>query len=106
MRFVFILSCAFIVGCDSAGAGGPPEDPAVARGRQVYLGTCIACHNINPAQPGGVGPEVKGSSRALLEAKLMRGEYPPGYKAKRETKLMPPQPQLAASIDDLAAFLK
>jgi mono/diheme cytochrome c family protein len=105
-RAFFLLPCAFLIACDSAGGSATPEDPAVTRGRQVYLGTCIACHNMNPAMPGGVGPEVKGSSRVLLEAKLLRGEYPAGYKAKRETRLMPPQPQLEASVDDLAAFLK
>lgn len=70
------------------------------------MGTCIACHNIDPTKDGAVGPAVKGSSRALIESKLLRGEYPAGYKPKRETKLMPPQPGLAPSIDDLAAYLK
>jgi mono/diheme cytochrome c family protein len=105
-RLIFLLPCAFLFACDSARGGGMPEDPAVKRGRQVYVGTCIACHNMNPAMPGGVGPEIKGSPRVLLEAKLLRGEYPAGYKPKRETRLMPPQPQLEASIADLAAFLK
>jgi len=81
------------------------EDPAVTRGKQAYMGTCIACHNMNPALDGSVGPAIQGASKEVLEAKIMRGEYPAGYKAKRETKIMPPQPQLAANIDDLAAFL-
>ena len=102
MRFIFCtaLALAFATGC-------PPknEDPAVARGRQAYMGTCIACHNLNPAIDGAIGPAVTGSSKALLESKVIKGEYPAGYKAKRETKMMPPQPAMAASIDDLAAFL-
>jgi hypothetical protein len=42
----------------------------------------------------------------LLEAKLVRGAYPPGHTPKRPTKIMPPQPGLAPDIPDLAAFLK
>jgi mono/diheme cytochrome c family protein len=88
-------------------AACPPknEDPAVARGRQAYLGTCIACHNMNPALDGAIGPAIAGSSRELIEARVLRAEYPPGYKPKRETKAMPAQPQMAAQIDDLTAFL-
>jgi mono/diheme cytochrome c family protein len=84
----------------------PETDPAVTRGRQAYMGTCIACHNIDPKLDGAVGPAIKGSSRELIESKLLRGDYPAGYKPKRTTKVMPPQPALAQSIDDLAAFLK
>jgi len=87
------------------GACAKDEGPA-ARGKQVYLAQCIACHNSDPSKQGPLGPAIKGSSLELLEAKVLRGEYPPGYKPKRETKLMPPQPQLAQHVKDLAAFLK
>ena len=80
--------------------------PEAQRGRTVYNSQCTACHNFDPAQPGPVGPEIKGSSRELLKAKVLRGSYPPGYKPKRSTAVMPPQPQLAGDIDALAAFLK
>jgi mono/diheme cytochrome c family protein len=83
-----------------------PEDPAVARGKAAYMGTCIACHNMNPALDGAVGPAIKGASRELLEAKVLNGEYPSGYTPKRTTKVMPPQPAMKSSIDDLYAFLK
>ena len=53
-----------------------------------------------------MGPEVKGSSRELLEAKVLRVTYPPGYKPKRPTSVMPPQPQIAGDIPALAAYLK
>lgn len=86
----------------------PPreEDPAVARGRLAYFGNCIACHNMNPALDGAIGPALAGSSRALLEAKVLKGQYPAGYQPKRATSVMPPQPAMAASIEDLAAFLR
>ena len=89
-----------------AGCGGSSGNPVADRGKQVYLSQCISCHAVDPAQAGGVGPAVKGSSRELLEAKLLRGAYPPGYKPKRPTQVMPPQPQLANDIDALAAHLK
>jgi hypothetical protein len=31
--------------------------------------------------------------------------YPPGYKPKRDTRMMTPFPQLEGDIDDLAAYL-
>jgi len=81
-------------------------DPAAERGRQVYLGQCTACHASDPAQRGPLGPPVKGSSRGLLEVRLLRGTYPPGYTPKQNTSIMQPMPQLAGSIDDLAAYLR
>lgn len=96
-----------LLGLAMLAAGCPPRDepPAVTRGRQAYLGTCIACHNMNPALDGAIGPAVRGSSKELLEAKVLRGTYPPGYRAKRETTAMPPQPQMASTLDDIHAFL-
>jgi mono/diheme cytochrome c family protein len=95
------LAAALLGGC--ADSGG---DALVTGGRQVYLAQCIQCHNANPAIPGPVGPAVKGASRELLEAKIVRGEYPPGYRPQRPTKVMPPQPTLAPDIPALAAYLK
>ena len=84
-----------------AGDGSP-----AGRGRQVYLAQCTACHNSDPSKNGPLGPAVKGSSRELLEARVLRGVYPPGYKPKRGTAIMQPMPQLASALDDLAAFLQ
>jgi hypothetical protein len=53
-----------------------------------------------------VGPPVKGASQALLEAKVLRGSYPPGYQPKRPTAVMQPMPAVAPSLSDLAAFLR
>ena len=53
-----------------------------------------------------MGPAVKGSSRELLEAKIAKGGYPPGYKPKRPTAVMPPQPAIVPDLDALAAYLK
>jgi mono/diheme cytochrome c family protein len=81
--------------------------PEAEHGRRVYMSQCTVCHAADPSQPGPVGPEIRGSSRELLEAKVLRGAYPAGYKPKRSTAVMPPQDQVAAGdIPALAAFLK
>jgi mono/diheme cytochrome c family protein len=85
---------------------GPALSPEAERGRQVYLAQCAACHATDPAQVGALGPPVQGASRALLEAKILRGDYPPGYTPKRPSRLMQPLPHLAGSLEDLAAYLR
>jgi mono/diheme cytochrome c family protein len=102
MRFRVLL----VVAAVTAGCSQTPSDPLVERGRQVYLGQCTQCHAVDPSQAGPVGPPVKGSSRELLEAKALKGAYPPGYTPKRPTSVMPPQPALAPEIPALAAYLK
>ncbi len=93
-------------GCGPGAEGGNAASGTPAeRGRRVYQVNCTACHNPDPAIDGSVGPDIKGSSRELVEARLLRAEYPPGYTPKRSSKLMPAQPYLAKDIDDLAAFL-
>lgn len=89
-----------------AACGREQLSPEAERGRQVYVSQCTACHAFDPSQPGPVGPELKGASRELLEAKVLRGAYPPGYKPKRSTSVMPPQPQVAADLPAVAAYLR
>jgi mono/diheme cytochrome c family protein len=62
-----LLALGFAAGCSQ----GEKLSPEAERGRQVYQAQCIACHNTNPAQPGALGPQVKGSSEALLRAKVL-----------------------------------
>lgn len=69
------------------------------------MANCIACHSPDPSRDGPLGPALKGSPRELVEARVLRVEYPKGYTPKRPTKLMTPLPHLAPSIPDLAAFL-
>ena len=87
-------------------AAVPPSRGSADKGKQVWLGQCVACHNPDPTKDGPLGPAVKGASPALLEARVVHGEYPPGYKPKRPTKVMPPRPDLAPSVPDLAAYLQ
>jgi mono/diheme cytochrome c family protein len=83
-----------------------PADPLAERGRSVYVQQCIACHNVDPAQNGALGPAIQGSSRELLEARVLHAAYPPGYTPKRTTTTMVALPQLADDIDALAAYLQ
>lgn len=77
----------------------------VARGKAVYMANCIACHSTDPKSAGALGPDVAGSSRELLEARILRAEYPAGYTPKRSTKVMVAIPTLKDEIDALFAFL-
>lgn len=102
-----LLAGALLTGCgrEEVPAGTPGGgDPT--KGRQVWLAQCVACHNTDPSKDGPVGPAVKGASLELLEARVLRGQYPPGYMPKRDTKAMPPRPDLAPRLADLAAYLR
>ena len=100
-----IYAVMLIVAAISSGCSRGEPVAAVEHGRRVYMANCIVCHNPDPTKPGANGPEVAGASRALLEARVIHGTYPPGYTPKRDTKAMVALPHLASSIDDLAAFL-
>lgn len=98
---------AGLIALGAAACSGPPAlSPAAERGRQVYLAQCLTCHGLDPGQPGPVGPAIRGSSRELLEAKVVHGTYPPGYAPKRPTRVMPPLPTLARDIAALAEYLR
>lgn len=99
-----VLAAIALAGCSDSGSAR--LTPEAERGRQVYLAQCTACHASDPAQNGPLGPPVRGSSRELLEARILRGSYPPGYAPKRPSAVMQPMPNVASSIPDLAAFLR
>ena len=101
---LFAIACAMQVwtACNKRDANA---DPKVLAGRGVYLANCIACHNMNPERDGSLGPAIKGSSLELLQARVLRGEYPPGYAPKRATKMMVKLPLMEADVEKLHAFL-
>lgn len=76
------------------------------RGRAIYIANCVACHNNDPSKDGPIGPAIKGSPPELLESRVLRTEYPPGYKPKRNTKVMPTFPFLKNEIPYLVAYLQ
>jgi mono/diheme cytochrome c family protein len=85
---------------------GGAQDPDWQRGRAVYAANCIACHNNDPAKDGPIGPAIKGSSKELLETRVLTTSYPPGYKPKRVTRVMPQFPFLKDEIPYLTAYLR
>jgi mono/diheme cytochrome c family protein len=103
-RLVVLATVALglTVGCSKEDTLGPEAE----RGRRVYQAQCIACHSPDPAQAGPLGPALRGSTEDLLRAKVVHGNYPPGYTPKRPTKVMQPLPQLANDIPALAAYLR
>ena len=80
------------------------ETPAEL-GRRAYVANCTACHHLDPTKDGTIGPAVAGSPLALVEARVLRAEYPPGYTPKRDTQAMAPLPHLEKELPALAAYL-
>ena len=78
----------------------------VERGRLIYMTNCVVCHNRDPNLPGSEGPALAGSSRELVEARVLHLAYPHGYTPKRSTHLMRAIPTLAPEVGNLAAFLQ
>ena len=78
-------------------------DPA--RGKAIYNLNCISCHNLDPKKQGSIGPQIYGSSKALLSKKILFGKYPKNYKPKRSGGAMPIMPNLDKEITNLHAFL-
>ena len=83
----------------------PRELSAVDRGEVVYRTNCISCHDRDPNISGPLGPAIAGSSRALIEARVLHGTYPTGYVAQRKSHTMRALPWLDGHVDDLTAYL-
>ena len=98
--YFFLASCSK----DSDDATSK-KNPDAERGRAVFLANCVACHNNDPSRDGPIGPAIKGSSRELLQARVLSTSYPPNYKPKRPTKVMPAFPFLSDEVRYLAAYL-
>lgn len=83
----------------------PKKVTPVQRGRVIYMANCVVCHNADPNLPGSQGPPIAGSSRELVESRVLHLSYPPGYTPKRKTHAMRAIPTLAPEIDNIVAFL-
>jgi mono/diheme cytochrome c family protein len=103
--FLILLSALIISSCSKKSDTSSKQDSDRDRGRAVYVANCVACHNNDPSKDGPIGPAIKGSSKELIEARALRASYPPNYKPKRPTKIMPPFPFLESEIPYLAAYL-
>ena len=83
----------------------PTQIESYKKGKAVYQAGCTSCHHSNPAMDGAVGPAILGSSKDLVEARVLRAEYPTGYQPKRSTRAMVALPQFKNDIEALAEFL-
>ena len=90
----------------ACGGDASGVDTAEGRGERLYKNVCVTCHDPDPNRDGAVGPAIAGSSVELIEAKVVRGEYPPGYTPRRPSQLMVPLPHLKDYVPDLAAYLQ
>jgi mono/diheme cytochrome c family protein len=105
MRRAALLIALALFACSEEAPPLDPQAELLARGEKTYLRDCIACHAKNPNEAGPVGPPIAGSSLELIEAKVLRNEYPPGYTPKRDSKAMVPLVHLEPELPALAAFL-
>ena len=105
--WLLIFGWSALVAVEEVAAGEGDAE----KGRRVYLGQCIACHNVRPAADGPLGPAVAGSSLELLTARIVYGNrfyaksYPEGYTPKRPSRVMIPLPHLKPHLVDLHAYL-
>ncbi len=76
-----------------------------ARGKSIYVTSCLACHGADPSKDGALGPAIQGSSLELLTARILHATYPPGYKPKKQTAQMPALPHLEKEIPALHEYL-
>ena len=97
-------SLLLAVSCSQEGTEGG-DAQLVKRGKVVYETVCTACHARAPGEPGPVGPAIAGASFELLEAKVLRNEYPPGYTPKRDTQAMVPFPHVEPDLPAIHAYL-
>ena len=91
-----------LLGCSE---GTEEFSDAGLSGRRTYQNVCIACHHPDPNLAGILGPPLAGASLELLEAKVLRATYPPGYAPKRPTESMPAFAYLGEKLPGLAAYL-
>lgn len=100
-----LMLFALVLVFPSSGFAAKKGNPDV--GEKIYRANCFACHGVDPAHDGPLGPAIQGSSRKLLQIRLEKGgtSYPPGYKPKRTTAVMPPMANLLPRLDDLLAYL-
>ena len=103
-RLLLVIALAPLAACSNGGDEAALSELA-ERGKHYYQNVCVACHNGDPRIDGTLGPAIAGASGALIEAKVMRAEYPAGFVPKRTTAAMPRFEYLKDEIDSLAAYL-
>jgi mono/diheme cytochrome c family protein len=103
-RLLSLFLPLFFLACTSS-APSSAEEELIKRGQTTYITQCASCHNADPKKEGVLGPAVFGSSKQLLEARVLNGIYPAGYSPKRQTQVMQALPHLKNEMDALTSFL-
>jgi mono/diheme cytochrome c family protein len=82
----------------------------IAKGKEIYLSTCIQCHNKDPNLKGAIGPEVTDTPLDVMQVKVVTGRYPDvlpaGYVPKRKTKQMRKFPNYAKDVPSIHAYIQ
>ena len=73
-------------------------------GEITFKANCAICHGATGE--GRFGPDIRGSDLELLNLKVTKGQYPDGYKPKRNTKAMPRFPHLYPKLPDVREYLQ
>lgn len=88
----------------------PMNHVDIEKGKEIYLSTCIKCHNKDPNIKGAIGPEVTDAPLEIMQAKVATGRYPEvlpeGFVPKRTTKQMIKQPQVLADVPSIHAYVQ
>lgn len=98
------LACA-VAGAAACGQEEPQVETAEMKGAQIYRNVCATCHAADPNEDGVLGPAIADASEELLYARVVKGEYPPGYTPKRPTSQMVALPHIEPYVPQLAAYL-
>ena len=107
MRSLVLVCVSLAISLAGCSSGESSDEAAlVKRGKVVFETNCSACLARDPRVDGPLGPANACSSTALLAAKVLRNEYPPGYQPKRDSQAMAPLPFLEHELPALAAYLQ
>jgi len=105
---LFLVCALFLSACTKPSSEKAPADPKAKllnRGKLIYQTACTACHHRDPTKDGSLGPAISGSSLELLDARVVHGKYPHGYRPKRETTQMVAMPQFGKDVPALFEYL-
>lgn len=82
----------------------------IEKGKEIYLSTCIKCHNKDPNIKGAIGPEVVDAPIEVMHAKVATGRYPEvlpeGFVPKRTTKQMTKFPAHVPDVPSIHAYVQ
>lgn len=77
------------------------------KGKSIYMGNCIACHNKDPNKNGSLGPALTGTPLEVFLVKVPEGQtYPAGYTPKRKTKIMKKFPQFKKDVPSIFLWIQ